>query len=208
VSKIAPEDVPQDYSAGYHIGLSEKHPVDIGRFLCLHAEDPAIEVYSKYDRHLIPAQNLHQNFWSKLKSHLLPRIRAMLETERKTEYDETLTPRMEDTCADETLHFNGIHFKAGHMYQYNVMRINYTTYNVQRAQDTINPKTDQHNIMLLSGQNTESSRHQYDYACVLGIYHVNVIYTGPGMLDYRARQMEFLWVRRYENQDDLKVEDG
>ncbi|KAF8834376.1 hypothetical protein BDN67DRAFT_985369 [Paxillus ammoniavirescens] len=43
--------------------------------------------------------------------------------------------------------------------------------------------------MLLS--NSES--HSFSYARVLSIYHGNIIYCGPGSLDYKPRQLEFLW---------------
>lgn len=41
--------------------------------------------------------------------------------------------------------------------------------------------------------------HPFLYARVIGIYHVNVIYTGPGMLNYDATRFDFLWVRWYEH---------
>jgi hypothetical protein len=62
--------------------------------------------------------------------------------------------------------------------------------------------------MMLSSEDATLSRHQYIYARVLGIYHVNIVYTGPGMLDYRARRMEFLWVRWFSNIDDEPVQSG
>lgn len=63
--------------------------------------------------------------------------------------------------------------------------------------------------MLLASEDTDlPPHHQFLYARVLGIYHANVIYTGPGMMDFRARRMEFLWVRWYENLDDMPVEAG
>ena len=31
------------------------------------------------------------------------------------------------------------------------------------------------------------------------MYHANVVYVGPGMVDYQPRRMEFLWVRWYED---------
>jgi len=40
--------------------------------------------------------------------------------------------------------------------------------------------------------------HHFLYARVLGVYHANVIYTGPGMRDYEARRFDFLWVRWYD----------
>ncbi|KAF8834973.1 hypothetical protein BDN67DRAFT_992550 [Paxillus ammoniavirescens] len=61
-------------------------------------------------------------------------------------------------------------------------------------QDVVNPSTDHCDIMLLS--NSES--HSFSYACVLGIYHGNIIYCGPGSLDYKPCWLEFLWVRWFE----------
>jgi hypothetical protein len=78
---------------------------------------------------------------------------------------------------------------------------------VRCAQDIINPNTDHADIMLLSGEDGVSS-HQYMYARVLGIYHINTIYSGPGMVDYCARRMEFLWVRWFARVDDEPVQNG
>ena len=96
------------------------------------------------------------------------------------------------------------------MYEHHILHINYTTYDVRRAQDVVNPKTDRRDVMLLADTSgdCDSLAHQYRYARVLGIYHVNVIYTGYGMLDYRARRMEFLWVRWFDPVDALPVQDG
>jgi hypothetical protein len=51
-----------------------------------------------------------------------------------------------------------------------------------------------------SADSTEGSltAHHFLYARVLGIYHADVVYTGPGMCDYEARRLDFLWVRWYE----------
>jgi hypothetical protein len=62
---------------------------------------------------------------------------------------------------------------------HNTMKINYTTYDVRRAQDTINPNTDRRDIVLLSPEDADLPNHQYSYARVLGIYHVNAIYRDP-----------------------------
>ncbi|EGN93349.1 hypothetical protein SERLA73DRAFT_63972 [Serpula lacrymans var. lacrymans S7.3] len=40
-----------------------------------------------------------------------------------------------------------------------------------------------------------STLHPFCYAQVLGIFHLNMVYVGPGMLDYNTRRMEVLWVR-------------
>jgi hypothetical protein len=84
------------------------------------------------------------------------------------------------------------------------MRINYTTYDVRRAQDVINPSTPHCNVMLLGRNEDDSSVDQqrpYLYARVLGIYHVNATYVGTGMVDYRSHRIDFLWVRWYQHVD-------
>ena len=40
--------------------------------------------------------------------------------------------------------------------------------------------------------------HPFLYARVLGIYHANVIFTGPESRDYQSRCFEFLWVQWFE----------
>ena len=77
--------------------------------------------------------------------------------------------------------------------------IHFTTYDVQHGNDIINPGTSHCNIMLLADDAKGSliSSHFLD-AQVLGGYHVNVIYTGPGMHDFEAHCFDFLWVQWYE----------
>jgi hypothetical protein len=84
------------------------------------------------------------------------------------------------------------------MYTHNILRINYTTYDIRRAQDTINPNTHHRNIMVLA-DGDDADGHPFLYGCVLGVYHINVIYTGPGMSDYHARRLEFVWVGWYDH---------
>jgi hypothetical protein len=125
---------------------------------------------------------------------------AMLENERS----EGTSPG-----AEFNIDLDLIFFKNDLIYRHNVMRINYTTYDVRRAQDSINPHTDHKDIMLLA---IGPACHQYQYARVLGIYHANVIYSGQGRLgkrDCRAQKMEFLWVRWFEMAgDDREVQQG
>jgi hypothetical protein len=87
--------------------------------------------------------------------------------------------------------------KDNRMYRHNILRINYTTYDVRRDQDVVNPRTSHKDIMILA--RSDSSDHPFLYARVLGIYHVNAIWTGSGVLDYRPRRLEFLWVRWFEH---------
>lgn len=94
--------------------------------------------------------------------------------------------------------------KHDRIYQHNLIRTNYTTYDVRRAQDVVNASTTHNNIMVLADHADESDSfsdrsHPFLYARLLGIYHANVIYVGPGMLDYQPHRIEFLWVRWYRN---------
>jgi hypothetical protein len=84
------------------------------------------------------------------------------------------------------------------MYRHHLAQFNYTTYDVRRRQDVVNPNTSRHNVMVLAQPDSDSAGDcPFWYARILGIYHVNVVYTGPGMLDHRPRRLEFLWVRWY-----------
>ena len=86
------------------------------------------------------------------------------------------------------------------MYGHHLARFNYTTYDIRRSQDVINPGTSHRDIMLLANkdESNSDSKHPFLYARVLGIYHVNAIYTGEGRLDCSAQRVEFLWVRWFE----------
>jgi hypothetical protein len=99
-----------------------------------------------------------------------------------------------DDCDD----FSKVFFKSDRIYKHNLLRINHTTYDVRRSQDVINPRTSRRDIMLLAdntGHDSHEDNHRFLYARVLGIYHVNVIYTGTKFVDYTSRRLDFLWVR-------------
>jgi hypothetical protein len=85
------------------------------------------------------------------------------------------------------------------IYRHKVLRINYTTYDLRRAQDSLNPRIPGHgDVMVLSPENAEDNEdpHPYWYARILGIYHANVRYVGPDCTISRDPQrMEFLFVR-------------
>ncbi|KAG1736096.1 uncharacterized protein EDB91DRAFT_1238087 [Suillus paluster] len=88
-------------------------------------------------------------------------------------------------------------FKHNRIYHHNLVRLNYTTYDVQRAQDVINPRTPHCNIMLL--QHDDGCDGHYHYAKVLGIHHINIVRAGNV---YESRQTEFLFMRWYESVQD------
>lgn len=85
------------------------------------------------------------------------------------------------------------------------VKFNYTTYDVRRNQDVINPTKSSNNIMMLAKSDLAdaSNRHPFLYGRVLGVFHVNVVCHGPGISDNEPRRFDVLWVRRY----DLEVEE-
>lgn len=126
----------------------------------------------------------------KLRAHLLPRIREELNLPSLTDSE---IEDMVETQAD------GIVFKNGRLYSHLIFKVNYTTYDVRRAQDISNPTTSHRDIMGISHEGTDMpTEHPFWYARILGIFHVNIIYTGPQMVDYRPRRMDILWVRHFE----------
>lgn len=95
-----------------------------------------------------------------------------------------------------------VFLKKDQIYHHKLIRFHFTTYDVRRGTDIINSGTSRCNIMLLADQADDainsSSFHHFLYARVIGAYHANVIYTGPGMHDYESRRFDFLWVRWFE----------
>jgi hypothetical protein len=104
------------------------------------------------------------------------------------------------------LNHDTVFFQKDTMYQHSILCINYTTYDVRRSQDTLNPKTDHCNILLLSPDTDVG--HQYQYAQIIGIYHVNLIYNNPTTHQYCTQRMEFLWVRYFKHLDNITVQRG
>ena len=137
-----------------------------------------------------------QNFSLKLRAHILPCIATIHQAVLpQTALDSAVSNILDDS--DEYLsQLNHVLFKANKIYRHRLLRLNYTTYDLQRESDSINPRTDHRDIMLLA--NSHGDAHPFSYARVLGIFHANVVYTGPGSKDYQSRRIEFLWVRWFE----------
>ncbi|THU76429.1 hypothetical protein K435DRAFT_813415 [Dendrothele bispora CBS 962.96] len=76
-----------------------------------------------------------------------------------------------------------------------VVRINYTTYDLRRNQDSINPRTHP-DIMVLS---PPDSIHPFIYGRVIGIFHCNVQLKKTARFKaIRHHRVDFLWVRWYQ----------
>jgi hypothetical protein len=120
-----------------------------------------------------------------------------------------LLPRIEvivDKSGGTSLNHDTVFFQKDTMYQHSIMHINYTTYDVRRSQDILNPKTDHRDILLLSPK--PDVGHQYQYARIIGIYHVNLIYNNPTTHQYCTQRMDFLWVRYLKPLDNRPVQKG
>jgi len=92
-----------------------------------------------------------------------------------------------------------VFLKKDQIYHHHLVRFHFTMYDMQRGTDIINLGTSHCNIMLLADNtNTTDCLHHFLYAQVLGAYHANVIYTGPGMHNYEAHHFDFLWVQWYK----------
>lgn len=107
-----------------------------------------------------------------MKCHLLSRL-------RKEQLDEDF-PQF---SLEEQ---RNIDWERDRIYSHATLRLNYTTYDVQRAQDNIHMNTKRCDVVVPS---LDSSAHPFWYARVLRIFHANVIYK------QKTERMEFLFVR-------------
>lgn len=130
----------------------------------------------------------------------MPRIQSTLKVETEPLPSNSLSENQLATSMPDLT--DSIFFKNDRMYAHRIVRFNYTTYDIRRAQDVVNPRTPHCNIMLLKKPANDAPTlpaiHPFLYARVIGIYHVNVVYTGPGMVNYNPTRFDFLWVRWYE----------
>ncbi|GAB1525826.1 hypothetical protein RhiTH_008992 [Rhizoctonia solani] len=81
-------------------------------------------------------------------------------------------------------------FQTDRMFSHGTFGINYTSYDVRREHDTINPKSPSRFILLPGNTINDPNAHPFLYARVLGIYHANVRYCGRP-----PKRMDFIWVR-------------
>jgi hypothetical protein len=217
------EDVPNDPTTQYNIGKTQNFPVHVPTFVsqnsCDPGADPAIKVYKFM--HTVTGWSIEswhhslQNFFPKLKTHLLPRIQEIIRKEADSQQQQPFCSHDGLASADivraaiaraaDMSDF--VFLQHDRIYSHKLSRFHFTTYNVQQGTDIINPDTSRCNIMLLANnadldtlEGSQLDAHPFLYARVLGVYHANIIYTGDseGMVDYKPRHLEFLWVRWYD----------
>ncbi|EJF58029.1 hypothetical protein DICSQDRAFT_68030, partial [Dichomitus squalens LYAD-421 SS1] len=104
-------------------------------------------------------------------------------------------------------HTSGIQVLNDRLYRHSTIHINYTTYDMRREQDTINPRTHA-DITLLSSHTDDDNNAPFWYARVLSIFHAHVRYTGPGSTrtTHKWQRINFVWVRWFER--DLAYSSG
>jgi hypothetical protein len=120
-----------------------------------------------------------QDFVPRLKDHLLSCL-------LNREYDGDEAPFSD---ADR----NTVHIIDNRVYSAKVLHVNYTTYDMRRDQNSMNPRT--HCDVMVMSRETGHHAHPYWYARVLGVFHVRVLHTGPAATNRSVQHLEFLWVR-------------
>ncbi|CDO69624.1 hypothetical protein BN946_scf184851.g12 [Trametes cinnabarina] len=126
-----------------------------------------------------------KNFIPMLRSHLFGRL-----MDRQDHDDFTLAE------------LDRVHIDADRIYRHKVLRINYTTYDIRRNQDVVNPRT--HPDVMVLADDDEHIDQPYWHARVLDIFHAYIRYDGPGATreSRKWRRIDFLWVRWFERDID------
>jgi hypothetical protein len=88
---------------------------------------------------------------------------------------------------------NTVRILGDRIYSAKVFRVNYTTYDLRRDQDSMNPRT--HCDVMVVSPEKGPKVHPFWYARVLGVFHTKVLHTGPNSNNHSVQHMEFLWVR-------------
>lgn len=119
---------------------------------------------------------------SKLKDHLLGRL-----------MDRAFDGDMHEDFTDDDR--NDIRLRNNTIFRHRTVRINYTTYDIRRDHDTLNPRNRPFCMVASPDTVTNPTAHPFWYAEVIGVFHAEVQHIGQKSRDVRLKTMEFLWVR-------------
>ncbi|KIO07070.1 hypothetical protein M404DRAFT_137519, partial [Pisolithus tinctorius Marx 270] len=147
----------------YQMAQSKKNYTDITRFVSANKNDPAV-----------------RDFVRRMKNHILGRLLGDISDNGEGK---------EFTVAQR----NRLIIIKNRLYKHKLLRVNYTTYDLRRMQDSVNPRTHP-DIMVLSHED-EDNPHPYWYARIIGIFHVEIQYNGPELNDRSLKRIDLLWVR-------------
>jgi hypothetical protein len=124
---------------------------------------------------------IFKNFLPRLKDHLLSRLLGL-------EYDG-------DERVFTSAERSSVILVGEKIFPHKVLRINYTTYDLRRDQDSLNPRTNADVLLLAHEDDNNSDGHPYWYARIISIFHALVIHTGEHSNSNVLQQMDFLWVQ-------------
>ncbi|KAI0700509.1 hypothetical protein C8T65DRAFT_551386, partial [Cerioporus squamosus] len=152
----------------YHIAKSQRHHDNIFNWVSSFHDDPALKDY-----------------YLDLKNHLLARLEdcglLVAEGPQPGEFSFQQQSRL-------------LIWKEA-AFWHEVLRLNYTTYDLRRSQDSVNPKN-HGDIMLLADDSNEPGAHPYVYARIIRIFHVNVRLDDSPMQDFERFDVLFVrWFR-------------
>ena len=170
---------PANPDQHYQMSNDTRHPVDISRMLGDCHGDPGcnVRIITFLTTICCSLTVFVQNFIPNLKDYALCKILGLEHDANEIEFTEAQRA--------------SITFIKNRIYQHKVLRVNYTTYDMRREQDSLNPRTHA-NIMVLS-QEDDLAAHPYWYARIIGIYHTFVHHENspdPILID-------FLFIRWY-----------
>lgn len=127
-----------------------------------------------------------QDFLPKLKRHILWRI---------------LNPGYTSIDGENAFFpkdYERINIVKNQFFEHKILRINYTTYDLRRAQDSLNPSN--HADLMCLSQNNEENNHPFEYVRLLRLFHIVVTHEVSG--GYTIRQLfNIMFVRRYQVDD-------
>ncbi|KAL1753920.1 hypothetical protein FB107DRAFT_276230 [Schizophyllum commune] len=86
-----------------------------------------------------------------------------------------------------------IQIRNQRIYRSQLLRVNYTTYDVRRDYDCISARRRQ--FVMTRSPEQEEGAHPYWHAQVLGVFRADVRHTGLASKDFKWHPMDFLWVR-------------
>lgn len=129
---------------------------------------------------------------------------ALLREARESPADSTVSvPTLEalsrSFTADDA---RNLYFHSDRIYRHSVFKNRYATYDCRSDCDILNPSTSRRDFMCVQDDtssppdpDSQPPRPRYVYGRLLGIFHANVMYAGPGISEIRKRRFDFLWVR-------------
>lgn len=88
-----------------------------------------------------------------------------------------------------------LQLEGNRFYKHKTLNVNYTSYDLRRDQDIINPSTHSDIMVLAHEDDDEPDKHPYWYARIVGIFHADVRYIGDGSRSMEYERLDFVWVR-------------